>query len=128
MYNYCTVTQLRITVAGYNLIQKIRRLEEECDSLGFMLANSKHGNFRNEFGDIVAIKPKDDNACPIYSRDAEFFCGSIDELERWLQGLKWARDYDRMLGISNEKKRERKEQDWRNRKLMQAIADPNGNK
>lgn len=109
-------------MAGYNLLIKIRRLEEECDKLGFLLCHSKHGHHR-EYGDVVALKPKDQNSLPIYSRDAELFCGTFDDLEVWLRGLQWARDYDRMLfGKSHETKRERKEQDWRNRNLVSILT------
>lgn len=109
-------------MAGYSLLIKIRRIEEECDQLGFMFCYSKHGQYR-EYGDVVALKPKDQDSLPIYCRDAELFCGTFDELERWLQGLRWAREYDRMLfGKTHEAKRERKEQDYRNRKLVSILA------
>lgn len=108
-------------MAGYNLILKLRKLEEECDKLGFMLCNSKYGDYKG-YGETVALKPKDQNSLPIYSRDAELFCGTIDELEVWLRGVQWARDYDRMLfGKTITSKRERKEQDYRNEKLLNMI-------
>lgn len=108
-------------MAGYNLLIKIRRLEEECDKLGFMLCHSKHGHHR-EYGDVVALKPKDQNSLPIYSRDAELFCGTFDDLEVWIRGLQWARDYDRMLfGKKHGDNRERKEQDYRNRMLVAML-------
>jgi hypothetical protein len=53
--------------------------------------------------------PKDPDALPIYSRDAELFIGSIERLENWLAGVQWARDYDMMLKVSDEKKRNRAE-------------------
>lgn len=108
-------------MAGYNLLIKIRRLEEECDKLGFMLCHSKHGHHR-EYGDVVALKPKDQTSLPIYSRDAELFCGTFDDLEVWLRGLQWARDYDRMLfGKKHGDNRERKEQNYRNRMLVALL-------
>ena len=65
--------------------------------------------------------PKDHEALPIYSRDAELFVGSIERLEDWLAGVKWARDYDMMLRLSDDKKRNGAEQKQRNRNLMQSI-------
>jgi len=109
-------------MSGYNLIQKIRKLEDQCDRLGFTMAHSRHG-YSREFGDVVALKPKDQDSLPIYARDAELFIGTINELEVWLRGLEWARDYDRMLSLSNEKKRERKEKDWRNQRLLTIIKN-----
>jgi hypothetical protein len=40
------------------------------------MEGSKLGNFRQEYGDVVALMPKED-ALPIYSRDAEIFFGPI---------------------------------------------------
>ena len=109
-------------MAGLNLLIKIRRLEEECDKLGFMFCHSKHGSYHN-YGDVVALKPMDQDSLPIYARDAELFCGTFDELEVWLRGVQWARDYDGMLfGVKKHTaNRERKEQDYRNRKLVRIL-------
>jgi hypothetical protein len=110
-------------ISGYQTILQIRRLEQEVDALGLRMGNSKHGNFRQEFGDVVALFPKDD-ALPIYSRDAEIFVGTIQDLTWWLRGFQKSREYDRLLlGKSVETKRERREQDYRNKQLMQEIKE-----
>jgi hypothetical protein len=107
-------------MSGYEAILKIRRLERECDELGFMFCQSKHGSYYG--GDAVALKPKDQDSLPVYSRDAEIFCGTIEQLSEWLRGVQWARQYDRMVfGVKHDKVRERKEQDERNRQLMSMI-------
>ena len=106
-------------MSGYNLIRKIRYLEEECDKLGFMLCHAQH--HINEFGDVLALKPKAD-CLPIYSRDAELFVGTIVDLERWIQGFHFARKYDSMLlGNKHDALRNRKEQDYRNKQLIKQI-------
>ena len=74
-----------------------------------------------EDGDTVALKPKDADSLPIYSRDAEVFVGSLTDLQYWLRGVEWAREYDRMIKISDDKKRARKEQDLRNRQLVKTL-------
>ena len=91
-------------MSGYQTILRIRRIEETVAKLGFMLANSKHG-WDNSNPDMVALKPRDEDAVPIYSRDAEVFGGTLEELEVWLRGVEWARSYDRVLRISDDKKR-----------------------
>jgi hypothetical protein len=107
-------------MSGFEAILKIRRLERECDELGLMFCQSKHGSYYG--GDAVALKPKDEASLPVYSRDAEVFLGTIAELEVWLRGIQWARQYDRMVfGVKHDKTRERKEQDERNRQLMTMI-------
>lgn len=109
-------------MSGYHLVQTIHKVEEQLDMLGFMLCYPKHGmSYDGKYTDIVAIKPKEDSL-PIYARDAELFCGTIEDLEQWIKGVQWARDYDQMLiGPSVKKQRERKEQDYRNQRLMAKI-------
>jgi hypothetical protein len=108
-------------MSGYHTILRIRRLEDEVDKLGMRMGNSKHGNYRQEYGDVVALFPKDD-ALPIYSRDAELFVGTLEEMEVWLRGWQKAVEYHRMLiGRNFEKTVERKEQDYRNEQLVNQI-------
>jgi hypothetical protein len=109
-------------MAGWNTIQRIRNIEEKIDELGFKFAKSKHGDWTDDHG-ALSLVPKDVDSLPIYSRDAELFVGSLERLEDWLAGVRWAREYDMMLKLSDEKKRERKEQDERNRILLKTIKD-----
>ena len=105
-------------MSGYNAILFLRRLEQEANQLGFMLAHPKH---QFDEGDSVALKPLNDDAVPIYSRDAEVFVGTLEHLNVWLRGVEWARNYDRLLRVSDEKKRARKEQDLRNTQMAQRL-------
>lgn len=109
-------------MTGYNDIIRLRRIEKELDELGFVLCEPKHGWNSGDMN-YVSIKPKDKNALPIYSRDAELFTGTLEQLNLWLRGVEWARQYDMMLKLSDEKKRERKEQDVRNKQLVQLLKD-----
>ena len=101
-------------MSGYQTILRIRRIEETVAKLGFMLSNSKHG-WDNSNPDMVALKPRDEDAVPIYSRDAEVFRGTLEELEVWLRGVEWAREYDRVLRISDDNKRAKHEDRERQR-------------
>jgi hypothetical protein len=67
--------------------------------------------------------PKDHDSLPIFSRDAELFVGSLERLEDWLHGVRWAREYDMMLRLSDEKKRSAAEQKERNRQLMRTLKE-----
>jgi hypothetical protein len=113
-------------MSGYNLIRKIRRLEEECDGLGFVIDQAR-GYITETDGDLVSVRPKDANALPIYSRDADLFIGRLEDLEYWLRGIQWARNYDRMLGISSNKKRANKEDDYRHSQLVKKLAKDHAN-
>jgi hypothetical protein len=109
-------------MSGWNTIERIRRLEERIDKLGFKFAKSKHSDWSDDHG-ALSLVPKDPDALPIYSRDAELYVGSVEGLETWLAGVRWAREYDMMLKLSDDKKRARKEQDERNRMLLKTIKN-----
>lgn len=110
-------------MAGYRQILEIRRLEEEVAKLGFVFSSPKHsyGSSADVFGDTVALKPKDADSLPVYSRDAELFVGTLQELQPWLRGVQWARTYDTLLKLSDDRKRTRKEQDELNRQLADTL-------
>ena len=109
-------------MSGWNTIQRIKRVEEEIDKLGFKFSKSKHSDWTEDHG-ALSLVPKDHGSLPIYTRDAELFVGSLEMLEIWLHGVRWAREYDMMLKLSDDKKRARKEQDERNRQLMRTIKN-----
>jgi hypothetical protein len=109
-------------MSGWETIQKIKRVEQLIDELGFTFAKSKHSEWTDNHG-ALSLKPKDPDALPIYSRDAELFIGTVERLEDWLAGVQWAREYDRMLKLSDEKKRNTAEQKERNRQLMRTLKE-----
>jgi hypothetical protein len=113
-------------MTGYKHFIELERFKDDCDRLGFRLGYPKHGGHSREFGDIIALSPKDHDALPIFSRDAEMFIGSVEEAIIWLRGIEWARNYDKLLfGDSIIKKRERKEQDYRNEWLVNKLKESN---
>ena len=108
-------------MSGWNQIQQVRKLEERADKLGLKFGAYKHDDM---YGESVALIPKDSNALPIYSRDAVMFAGSLEGAAYWMQGVMWAREYDRMaVDRKMDEKRERKEQDERNHQLMKTLKD-----
>lgn len=108
-------------MAGYRFVQRIRMLEEDCDRLGLKMANPRT-HYMKDYGDVVALVPKDQDSLPIFSRDAEVFIGTIEDLEKWVRGVEWARKYDRMLfGNKHEANREKREQVYRNEYLMKTL-------
>jgi len=109
-------------MSGWNTIQRLRHIEEEIDKIGFKFAKCKHGDFTDLHG-ALSLVPKDADALPLYSRDAELFVGSLERLEDWLAGVKWARDYDMMCRISTDEKRSEAEQKVRNRQLMRTLKE-----
>ena len=109
-------------MSGWETIQQIKRVEQAVDLLGFKFAKSKHTEWTDNHG-ALSLKPKDPDALPIYSRDAELFIGTVERLEDWLAGVRWAREYDSMLKLSDEKKRTKAEQKERNRQLLRTLKE-----
>ena len=108
-------------MAGWNQIQQVRKLEERADKLGLKFTAYRHDD---RYGENVALVPKDSDALPIYSRDAVMFVGSLEGAAYWMQGVMWAREYDRMNTDRNlDKKRERKEQDERNKQMVKILKE-----
>jgi hypothetical protein len=107
-------------MSGWNTIQRIKRIEEEVDKLGFKFSKSKHSDWTEDHG-ALSLVPKNIDSLPIYSRDAELFVGSLERLEDWMAGVRWAREYDMMLRLSDDKKRNNAEQKERNRQLMRTL-------
>jgi hypothetical protein len=108
-------------MTGWNTLRKIQVLKERADLLGMKFAQYRHNDY-NE--DNVALIPKDQDSLPIYSRDAILFAGSLESADQWMQGVLWAREYDRMTIDRNlDQKRVRKEQDERNRQVLKTLKD-----
>jgi len=109
-------------MSGWNTIQRIKRVEQLITELGFKFSKSKNSDWTDDHG-ALSLVPKDYDALPIYSRDAELFVGSFERLEDWLAGVKWAREYDAMLRLSDDKKRDTAAQKERNRQLMRTLKE-----
>jgi hypothetical protein len=107
-------------MSGWTTIEKVRRLEQEVDNLGLKFARYPHGDW-TENHNALSLMPKDADSLPVYSRDASIYAGSLEGVEQWLKGVEWARAYDRMLGVSTDNKRARKEQDLRNEHTLSRV-------
>ena len=109
-------------MSGFELITRVKRLEETLHKMGMRWGHDKHGGaWSNDgFNDRIAVFPRDEEL-PVYARDAQLFSGTIEQLQAWIIGIEWARGYDMLNKVSDEKKRARKEQDRRNENLMRMV-------
>ena len=105
---------------GYDTIIKLRRVEDKANHLGFRFGPCRPG-FRPD-GDAITLYPWLDKL-PEYSRDDALFTGNLDEVDNFLIGVQWSNNYLKMLRLVTEEKIERKEQDIRNRQLVQLLKD-----
>jgi hypothetical protein len=85
---------------GMKTIRRVERLQQQARDMGLEFADCNH-HFDHDY---IALIPLD-TCLPVYRRGAEIYVGTLDEIEQWLRGVVWARDYDRMLRISDDKKR-----------------------
>ena len=103
-------------MSGWDIIDRIRILEDKIDRLGCKLISANHN-------DRIKVVAKEDDRLPGYSQSAALFTGTLEDLECWVKGVHWARMYDQLIDLSDDEKRARKEQDMRNQGLMQTLKD-----
>ena len=104
---------------NWNKLQLINRVVANANRLGFDLTAGRD-TWQDQGGNLIYLVPLDDKL-PHYSRGAEIYCGTIEDIDTWLKGIEWARTYDMMLRISSDKKRDEREQVERNRQLMKMV-------
>ena len=95
-------------VVGMNLIDRIDHVRELADFFGFRLGRRPHSGFGDSDIEPIALYPKD-SCLPTYSRDACLFAGSLSDVENFLDGIRWSRNYDNMIGATSDKRREQYE-------------------
>lgn len=108
-------------MSGYTTYTRWQRIEEHARTLGFRLANPKHGHWgggSDDGTDRVALYPAGE-ALPVYTRDAEIYTGTFGQVEVFLAGWARAQQYDMMLRIADDKKRKKYEDRERARQAEQ---------
>lgn len=100
---------------GFDTLRRIQALEMQLATFGMRIGCPRYAK-----QDRVSIYPLEDEL-PVYSYDAELFIGTVEEVECWLMGYQAARMYDSLLGLSDDKKRTKKEQSVRNKQLLKMI-------
>ena len=109
-------------MAGYKTYLRFENLKDDLKKLGLEIGQSGH----RWQEDVIALCPLSGvDSLPIYSRDANIYTGTLDEVESWVKGVLWARAYDQALRLSNQKKREAKEDLVRQDNLARKLKGPN---
>ena len=105
-------------MSGYGTYLRFQRIEEQAKMLGFRLAHPKNGFYNSdEYGDLVSLYA-DGEALPIYSRDADLFTGTFNQVEMFLTGWAKAQQYDMMLRLTDDKRRKAYEAKERERQRI----------
>jgi len=91
-------------VVGMDMIERIDRVRELADYFGFRLGRTHH-LVGYDGTDTIVLYPKD-NQLPVYSRDACLFTGALSDVENFLDGIRWAQQYDKMIGATTDQRRQ----------------------
>jgi|688.fasta_scaffold04955_38 hypothetical protein len=106
-------------VAGWQLLKSFRDVEERANKIGLKFAPSKYSGM--EF-DTIALMPLDEHL-PVYNREAEIFAGTLQDIDKWLRGVEWARNYDDIMKVSTHDKRQTAESKYQQRELLKVIRE-----
>jgi hypothetical protein len=106
---------------NWNDMQLLKRVEDRLKFLGYQMTSSKWGT-----GEI-GVQPLDDKN-PLYSRDAQVFSGTVEQIACWIKGVEHQYDYLKMLKATSEKKvkilEEKHVTKLKHRALIDAISNP----
>ena len=90
---------------GMNMIERIEDARGLAEFFGMRFGRPPYNSYgETENIDNIALYPKD-NSLPPYSRDACLYTGNLNEVENFLDGIRWARQYDKMIGSCTEQRR-----------------------
>lgn len=105
--------------------RKIQKLEQEAQRLGFVVAFPDH---HYQTG-MLTLRARTDNTAdgdfehlPVFWREANLMSGSVEELIAALDGWSKCMVYLTNLRLISSAKVRRKEQDYRNQKLIDRLA------
>lgn len=102
---------------GMRTYSRIKKMEVDANRLGFVLKNDIYGSN----GDTFTLCANDE-VLPSYRNGADLFKGDLDEVESFLVGIRWAREYDTLLGLKTTQRREKAEQRVRNQNLVKILS------
>jgi hypothetical protein len=107
---------------GADAYRKIQELESEAARLGFVVGYTVNSYSTNK----LSLRPRVDEDgfehLPAFCSDADILYGSVEELLASLQGWVKCLDYLRVINAVTTQKIQKKEQDFRNRKLLKQLA------
>jgi hypothetical protein len=101
---------------GFNTLRRFSHIENEAASIGF-----RFGEGYGYSDDLITLYPAENEALPIYARDASIFSGDIYQVEKFLVGWRKSREYLKILGATSDKIIQRKEQDVKNGSLLKTL-------
>lgn len=83
---------------NWNSIQQIESVKLRLSNLGYKMLPARYYQ-----DGTIGVYPADDKN-PLYSRDAEVFCGTVEDITAWVRGLEHQLGYLKMLKATTDKK------------------------
>jgi hypothetical protein len=108
-----------MTTTAYHY-KKLRTLEELAANSGMKLKVGVNVFSTIGASDILSLVTHGEHL-PIYTRDVELMSGSAEELIAFIIGWQKSSSYLQNLGATSKKTIERKEQDYRNKELLNLL-------
>lgn len=112
-------------MTGYREYRVLKDLESMAKGVGFELTISEYVTV--DEGRRLSLRPRmpndgEETPLPIYNRDGRIYSGSAEELIAFLEGWQRSVAYLTSLGVVTKKRIQRKEQDYRNARLLAQLA------
>lgn len=97
-------------------IDLLDRVVTQLNQLGYKLAPAKYG--RSEIG-VFPLQDKN----PLYSRDAEVYAGTLEQIACWMRGVQHQDGYLKMLKATSDKRIKELEEKYVQKLMHQAMLD-----
>ena len=101
-------------------VQLLEKVVEGLAKIGYYVKNTKYGYRDGRC--LVGVYPLEDKN-PIYSRDAEVFTGTMEEVSCWMSGVNHHNAYILMLKATTEKRIQELEEKYVKQLKHQAMVD-----
>jgi len=112
-------------MAGWHTYKAMQDLDELAKDLGFEIGpGGLGGYYKDHDNDYIVIRTTKE-AYPQYNHDPDVissvYTHGHTECLAFLRGVQWAKEHYKHINLVSDKKIERKNQDCRNRKLLQDL-------
>lgn len=101
----------------WNDIQLLDRVVTTLNKLGYKINPAKYGH-----QGLIGVYPLEDKN-PLYSRDAEVYCGTIEQIMCWARGVQHQDGYLKMLKATSDERIKKLETQYINKQAQQAMVD-----
>jgi hypothetical protein len=101
---------------NWNDIQLLDRVVTTLNKLGYKINTAKYGQ-----GSIGVYPLEDKN--PLYSRDAEVYTGTIEQIACWMRGVEHQDGYLKMLKATSDERIKALEEKYIKKKVQQGLLD-----